>query len=102
MDMEQEKQNLEGEFDMPRQDRQEEFYSPSQDDKINENNYESPERDDVKEERDLFEDDLEIRQKLIDAKVAKKRADEDAKLLQNRVALLKMEEQKVTFYSFLS
>ena len=33
-------------------------------------------------------------EKLLDSKAARKRADEDAKLLANRIALLKMEEQK--------
>ena len=41
------------------------------------------------------EGDLEMRQQLLDSKMAKKRAQEDAKVLANRIALLKVEEAKV-------
>ena len=36
-----------------------------------------------------------ISKKLVGSRVARKRAEEDVKLLANRIALLKMEEQKV-------
>jgi hypothetical protein len=40
------------------------------------------------------DDDETLHRKLIAAKVARKRAEEDHKLLSNRIALLKQEEQK--------
>ena len=36
-----------------------------------------------------------VTKKLVGSRVARKRAEEDVKLLANRIALLKMEEQKV-------
>jgi hypothetical protein len=36
-----------------------------------------------------------LHRKLIAAKIARKRAEEDMKLLSNRISLLKLEEQKV-------
>jgi len=41
------------------------------------------------------DDDETLHRKLIAAKIARKRAEEDHKLLSNRIALLKQEEQKV-------
>jgi hypothetical protein len=43
------------------------------------------------------DDDETLHRKLIAAKIARKRAEEDHKLLSNRIALLKQEEQKVFF-----
>lgn len=50
------------------------------------------------------DDDETLHRKLIAAKIARKRAEEDMKLLANRIQLLKQEEQKViTLFSlFLS
>ena len=42
------------------------------------------------------DDDETLHKKLIAAKIARKRAEEDHKLLSNRIALLKQEEQKVS------
>ncbi len=42
------------------------------------------------------DDDETLHRKLIAAKIARKRAEEDHRLLSNRIALLKQEEQKVT------
>ena len=42
------------------------------------------------------DDDATLHKKLCAAKVARKRAEEDLKLLCNRIGLLKMEEGKVT------
>jgi hypothetical protein len=36
-----------------------------------------------------------VTKKLVDSRHARKRAEEDVKLLQNRIALLKIEEKKV-------
>jgi len=41
------------------------------------------------------DDDETLHRKLIAAKIARKRAEEDHRLLSNRIALLKQEEQKV-------
>lgn len=43
------------------------------------------------------DDDATLHKKLCAAKVARKRAEEDLKLLCNRIGLLKMEEGKVSF-----
>lgn len=43
------------------------------------------------------DDDVTLHKKLCAAKVARKRAEEDLKLLCNRIGLLKMEEGKVSF-----
>jgi hypothetical protein len=43
------------------------------------------------------DDDETLHRKLIAAKIARKRAEEDHKLLSNRIALLKQEEQKVRY-----
>ena len=40
------------------------------------------------------DDDETLHRKLVAAKIARKRAEEDLKLLQNRISLLKQEEQK--------
>jgi len=48
------------------------------------------------------DDDETLHRKLIAAKIARKRAEEDHKLLSNRIALLKQEEQKVLFTSSCS
>lgn len=40
-------------------------------------------------------EDLELRKKLQESKMARKKAEEDAKILMNRLMLLKNEEQKV-------
>ena len=45
------------------------------------------------------DDDATLHKKLCAAKVARKRAEEDLKLLCNRIGLLKMEEGKVSSYS---
>lgn len=41
------------------------------------------------------DDDETLHKKLVAAKIARKRAEEDLKLLQNRISLLKQEETKV-------
>ena len=43
------------------------------------------------------DDDATLHKKLCAAKLARKRAEEDLKLLCNRIGLLKMEEGKVSF-----
>ena len=43
------------------------------------------------------DDDETLHRKLIAAKIARKRAEEDHKLLANRISLLRQEEQKVRF-----
>ena len=48
------------------------------------------------------DDDATLHKKLCAAKVARKRAEEDLKLLCNRIGLLKMEEGKVSGLIFLS
>ena len=57
--------------------------------------------DNMYEEMDLTpyedDDDNTLHQKLIAAKIARKRAEEDLKLLCNRIGLLKQEEGKVTW-----
>ena len=45
------------------------------------------------------DDDATLHKKLCAAKVARKRAEEDLKLLCNRIGLLKMEEGKVSYHS---
>jgi len=45
------------------------------------------------------DDDETLHRKLIAAKIARKRAEEDHKLLSNRIALLKQEEQKVCWFN---
>ncbi len=42
------------------------------------------------------DDDETLHRKLIASKIARKRAEEDLKLLNNRISLLKQEEQKVS------
>ena len=59
------------------------------------------------EEMDLTpyeeDDDSTLHKKLVAAKMARKRAEEDLKLLCNRIGLLKQEEGKVSYsYPFLS
>ena len=44
------------------------------------------------------DDDETLHRKLIAAKIARKRAEEDHRLLSNRIALLRQEEQKVFPY----
>jgi hypothetical protein len=44
------------------------------------------------------DDDETLHRKLIAAKIARKRAEEDHKLLNNRIQLLKQEEQKVSHW----
>ena len=46
------------------------------------------------------DDDATLHKKLCAAKVARKRAEEDLKLLCNRIGLLKMEEGKVSSNAF--
>ena len=46
------------------------------------------------------DDDATLHKKLCAAKVARKRAEEDLKLLCNRIGLLKMEEGKVSINRF--
>ena len=41
-------------------------------------------------------EDLELRQKLLESKMARKKTEEDAKILMNRLLLLKTEEQKAS------
>ena len=57
------------------------------------------------EEMDLTpyeeDDDSTLHKKLVAAKMARKRAEEDLKLLCNRIGLLKQEEGKVTFVFFI-
>jgi len=43
-------------------------------------------------------EDLELRKKLLESKMARKKTEEDAKILMNRLALLKTEEQKVNSF----
>lgn len=45
------------------------------------------------------DDDETLHRKLVAAKIARKRAEEDMKLLSNRISLLKQEEQKVKIES---
>lgn len=45
------------------------------------------------------DDDATLHRKLVAAKMARKRAEEDLKLLCNRIGLLKQEEGKVSTYS---
>jgi len=47
------------------------------------------------------DDDETLHRKLIAAKIARKRAEEDMKLLSNRISLLKQEEQKVCILNIL-
>ena len=47
------------------------------------------------------DDDATLHKKLCAAKLARKRAEEDLKLLCNRIGLLKMEEGKVSFDQIL-
>lgn len=55
----------------------------------------------IQEELDLTpyeeDDDATLHRKLVAAKMARKRAEEDLKLLCNRIGLLKQEENKVSF-----
>jgi hypothetical protein len=44
------------------------------------------------------DDDATLHRKLVAAKMARKRAEEDLKLLCNRIGLLKQEESKVSQY----
>ena len=46
------------------------------------------------------DDDETLHRKLIAAKIARKRAEEDMKLLLNRISLLRQEEQKVSIGSY--
>lgn len=50
---------------------------------------------------DHYEDDgnggFSVTKKLVDSRLARKQAEDDVKLLANRIALLKMEEQKVCY-----
>ena len=46
------------------------------------------------------DDDATLHKKLVAAKLARKRAEEDLKLLCNRIGLLKMEEGKVSSHRF--
>ena len=48
------------------------------------------------------DDDETLRRKLVAAKMARKRAEEDKKLLYNRIHLLKQEENKVKYSIFNS
>lgn len=41
------------------------------------------------------EEDVELRRKLMESRLARKKTEEDAKILMNRLMLLKNEEQKV-------
>lgn len=41
------------------------------------------------------EEDVELRKKLLESRMARKKTEEDAKILMNRLLLLKNEEQKV-------
>ncbi len=43
-------------------------------------------------------EDLELRKKLLESKMARKKTEEDAKILMNRLLLLKTEEQKVAIF----
>jgi hypothetical protein len=65
-----------------------------------------PQQEPASQEMDLnvYEDDDDetLHRKLIAAKIARKRAEEDHKLLSNRIALLKQEEQKVRARSIIS
>ena len=47
------------------------------------------------------DDDATLHRKLVAAKIARKKAEEDLKLLCNRIGLLKMEEGKVSNLPFL-
>lgn len=48
------------------------------------------------------DDDSTLHKKLVAAKMARKRAEEDLKLLCNRIGLLKQEEGKVSVVIFIS
>jgi hypothetical protein len=47
------------------------------------------------------DDDETLHRKLVAAKIARKRAEEDLKLLSNRIGLLRQEEQKVSSFFIL-
>lgn len=74
----------------------------------NQYNEEPDQQDDGQEfdEMDLTpyedDDDATLHRKLVAAKVARKRAEEDLKLLCNRIGLLKMEEGKVSWTKVLN
>lgn len=44
---------------------------------------------------EIDEDDIELRKKLMESRMARKKTEEDTKILMNRLLLLKNEEQKV-------
>lgn len=67
--------------------------SPDGNDQIEDDGIEYDEMDLTPYEED---DDATLHKKLCAAKVARKRAEEDLKLLCNRIGLLKMEEGKVS------
>ena len=66
----------------------------------NENGLPLQEHEQAQEELDLTpyeeDDDATLHRKMVAAKMARKRAEEDLKLLCNRIGLLKQEENKVS------
>lgn len=75
------------------QDNDSNQMSPNDDNQIEDDGIEYDEMDLTPYEED---DDATLHKKLCAAKVARKRAEEDLKLLCNRIGLLKMEEGKVS------
>lgn len=69
--------------------------SPGQDSQGNGDNMDDIEYDEMDLTPYEEDDDATLHKKLCAAKVARKRAEEDLKLLCNRIGLLKMEEGKV-------
>ena len=70
--------------------------SPGQDSQGNGDNMDDIEYDEMDLTPYEEDDDATLHKKLCAAKVARKRAEEDLKLLCNRIGLLKMEEGKVS------
>ena len=66
-------------------------YYQEENQNFNQNDEEEDEMDLTPYEED---DDATLHRKLVAAKLARKRADEDLKLLKNRIGLLKMEENR--------
>ena len=48
----------------------------------------------------IYNEDGSVTKKLVGSRIARKQAEDDVKLLANRIALLKMEEYKVSLLSW--
>ena len=66
------------------------------------NKYGSPDQNqyDYSHGEEGSQEEDQVSKKLVGSRQARKRAEEDVKLLSNRIALLKMEEQKVFHFQF--